>query len=137
MKRKELFNMLFGDSELDVFGCARLSCKSERCEECKFHGYWEQPVVISKEVVKNILNSAYGKYYQYYDTDSIYFQYGGRGNGKTYAQHLALIQEGWTKLPAIHNNIDWSILNEIMSDAIVNGFEVKILNGTIYYREKQ
>lgn len=137
MKRKELFNMLFGDSELDVFGCARLSCKSERCEECKFHGYWEQPVVISKEVVKYILNSAYGKYYQYYDTDSIYFQYGGRGNGKTYAQHLALTLDGWSKFPSLHNNIEWSMLKDIIDDALDNGFEVKILNGTIYYREKQ
>lgn len=136
MKRKELFNMLFADSEMDVFGCECLSCKSEKCEECKFIGYWEQPVVLSKEVAKSILNCVYGKHV-YYDTDSIYFQYGGRGNGKTYAQHLALIHDGWTKFPSLHNNIEWSMLKDIIDDALDNGFEVKILNGTIYYREKQ
>ena len=47
------------------------------------------------------------------------------------------IEEGWEKLPSMLNNIDWSMFKDIIDDALANGFEVKILNGTIYYREKQ
>lgn len=135
MTRRELLKIIFPEVEIDC-GCSFISCEGiESCKTCKYFHYWDEPAVLSKTAVKSILNSIYG-YNACLETNT-YFVFGGRGNGKTYAQHLELIQQGWTQLPSIHNNIDWSTLNEIMSDAIVNGFEVKILNGTIYYREKQ
>ena len=48
-----------------------------------------------------------------------------------------IIFSGWSKFPSLHNNIEWSMLKDIIDDALDNGFEVTILNGTIYYREKQ
>lgn len=144
MKRKELFNILFGDSKLIMHGCKYLPCTDSRCEECGSYQYWEQEAVIPSRIAKSILNSIYGneainlrKELKYFDTDSVLIQYASRGEGKTYAQHLELIEEGWEKLPSMLNNIDWSMLKDIIDDALDNGFEVKILNGTIYYREKQ
>ena len=137
MTRKELLKMLFPKFELNFSGCRGIPCGTEDCDECEYHNYWEKPAIIDKTVAKVILNCLYSKEAIYYNTDSTYMVYTQRCNGKTYAQHLELIQQGWTQLPSIHNNIDWTTLNEIMCDAIVNGFEVKILNGTIYYREKQ
>ena len=137
MTRKELIKILFPEVKTDILPCANVDtakCFTTPCSECNYKNFWNEPAVLSKEAVKSILNSTYG-YNACLETNT-YFVFGGRNNGKTYAQHLELIQQGWTQLPSIHNNIDWSTLNEIMSDAIVNGFEVKILNGTIYYREK-
>lgn len=137
MTRKELFKMLFPESTIIFSGCTSIACDNEKgCDECKHHNYWEKPAVISKITAKNILNSAYGVY-PYYDTDSTYMVYTARNNGKTYAQELWLIQHGWAKFPSLHNNIEWSMLKDIIDDALDNGFEVTILNGTIYYREKQ
>ena len=137
MKRKELLRKLFPDYSVVLEGCSYLSCPDEQnCEECELNEYWEQPAIISKTVAKEIINSAYDVY-PYYDTDSVYMVYTARNAGKTYVQELHLIQEGWAKFPSLHNNIEWSMLKDIIDDALDNGFEVTILNGTIYYREKQ
>lgn len=144
MTRKELLKSLFPEVDIEGDACEILKCNHYGCSKCEYKNYWYEPAVLSKSAVKSILNSTYGKnaFYDlkvpiYLDTDSMLIQYVGKGCGKTYAQHLELIKDGWEKLPSIHNNIDWSTLNEIMSDALDNGFEVKILNGSIYYREKQ
>lgn len=138
MTRKELLKTLFPELNIDTTSCADIDCSPSDCNNCKYVNYWEEPAVLSKTAVKSILNSTYGaKELKYLDTDSVLIQYVGRGEGKTYAQHLELINEGWEKLPSIHNNIEWAKLNDIINDALCNGFEVRILNGTIYYREKQ
>lgn len=137
MTRKELFKTLFPEVYTDPDTCLGIACNNSKgCNECKFRNYWNEPVVISKIATKNILNSAYGKSC-YLDTDSVKVVYDVYHSGKTHAEEFKLAWQGWTKLPSLHNNIDWSTLNEIMCDAIANGFEVKILNGSIYYREKQ
>lgn len=135
MTIKELLKMLFPEVSKNISSCAFLKCNAV-CETCNYHNYWNQPAVIDKTVAKNILNSAYGVY-SYFDTDSTYMVYSARGTGKTYAQELHLIKEGWSKFPSFLNNIEWSMLKDIIDDALDNGFEVTILNGTIYYREKQ
>lgn len=146
MTRKDLFKTLFPEVDTEPDNCLGIACNNSKgCNECTYKNYWNEPATLSKIAVKSILNSTYGcnALYGtlgpllYNDTDSIYFQYGGSGNGKTYVQHLELIREGWTKFPSLHNNMDWSMLKDIIDDALDNGFEVKILNGTIYYREKQ
>ena len=139
MTRKELFKILFPEVYTEPSTCLGIACNNRKgCDECKYKNYWDEPAVLSTRAMKAIFNCTYGLTApQYCDTDSIYFQYGGRGNGKTYAQHLALIHAGWSKFPSLHNNIEWSMLKDIIDDALDNGFEVKILNGSIYYREKQ
>lgn len=135
MKRKELFNILFGDSKLIMHGCKYLPCTDSRCEECGSYQYWEQEAVIPSRIAKCILNSQYGKAY-YLDTDSLKVVHDVYHGGKTNAEEFKLAWQGWTKFPSLHNNMDWSMLKDIIDDALANGFEVKILNGTIYYREK-
>lgn len=136
MTRRELLKSLFPELNIDTDSCADIECSPNNCNECKYLYYWDEPAVISKTTAKNILNSEYGVY-PYFDTDSTYMVYSARGTGKTYAQELHLIQDGWTKFPSLHNNIEWSMFKDIIDDALDNGFEVTILNGTIYYREKQ
>lgn len=145
MKRKELFNILFGDSKLIMHGCKYLPCTDSRCEECGSYQYWEQEAVIPSRIAKSILNSTYGCNTPYgtlgpllyNDTDSLKVVHDVYHGGKTNAEEFKLAWQGWTKFPSLHNNMDWSMLKDIIDDALVNGFEVKILNGTIYYREKQ
>lgn len=137
MTKKELLETLFPEVNLDVNECVMFKCNPEGCNKCKYknYNYWDEPAVLSKTAVKSILNSIYG-YNACFET-STYFVHSDRNIGKTYAQYLELIREGWTKFPSLHNNMDWSMLKDIIDDALDNGFEVKILNGTIYYREKQ
>ena len=138
MTRKDLLKTLF--PEVDTNTCAILKCSPNGCNACQYKYYWDEPAIVSATAVKSILNSIYGnatKELKYFDTDSMLMQYAGRGEGKAYAQHLELIQQGWTKFPSLHNNMDWSMLKDIIDDALDNGFEVNILNGTIYYRERQ
>ena len=136
MTRKELLTALFPEVSRNINGCSFLKCNA-KCELCDKHDYWNKPAILKKENVKDILNCLYGKEALYYDTDSMYMVYTDRNAGKTYAQELQLIQDGWTKFPSLHNNIEWSMLKDIIDDALDNGFEVTILNVTIYYREKQ
>jgi len=145
MTRRELLKSLFPEVDLADDACDYIRCQHiGKCNTCKYYHYWDEPASLSKSAVKSILNSTYGnnafygeKELKYLDTDSVLIQYVGRGEGKTYAQHLELINEGWKKLPSIYNNLVWSTLKAIIDDALDNGFEVRILNGTIYYREKQ
>jgi len=137
MTRKELLKTLFPEADFNDLSCDFVNVKCNiSCAECRFQNYWNEPVSLSKSAVKSILNSIYGCN-AYFDTDSTYFVFADRGAGKTYARHLELINEGWEKLPSIYNNLVWSTLKAIIDDALDNGFEVRILNGTIYYREKQ
>lgn len=129
MTRKELFNILFGDSKLIMHGCKYLPCTDTRCEECGSYQYCEQQAVIPSRIAKSIINSAYGKAC-YLDTDSLKVVHDN-------TEEFRLAWQGWTKFSSLHNNMDWSMLKDIIDDALDNGFEVKILNGTIYYREKQ
>lgn len=145
MKRKELFNILFGDSKLIMHGCKYLPCTDSRCEECGSYQYWEQEAVIPSRIAKSILNSTYDCNTEYgtlgallyNDTDSLKVVHDVYHSGKTNANEFKLAWQGWTKFPSLYNNMDWLMLKDIIDDALDNGFEVKILNGTIYYREKQ
>lgn len=137
MKRKELFNILFCDSKLVMHGCKYLPCTDDlMCEECDSYQYWEQEAVIPNRIAKSILNSHYGRAY-YLDTDSLKVVHDVYHSGKTIAEDFKFLWQGWTKFPSLHNNMEWSMFKDIIDDALDNGFEVKILNGTIYYREKQ
>lgn len=138
MTRKYLFKKLFPEANLSFMDCLGDECNEVNgCDKCTIKDYWNHPATLTKTNVKDILNCLYGKETMYYDTDIIYPVYSARGTGKTYAQELHLIQDGWTKFPSLQNNIKWSMLKDIIDDALDNGFEVTILNGTIYYREKQ
>lgn len=136
MTRKELLKSLFPELSINFTGCTYVVCGSESCDECKYHDYWNKPAVIPVTVAKRLLNTVYGTT-EYFDTDSLKIVTDAYNTGKTHAQKLQLIQDGWTKFPSLHNNIEWSMLKDIIDDALDNGFEVTILNGTIYYREKQ
>lgn len=136
MTRKDLLERLFPEIDLHDDSCIVLKCTPNGCNECKYNNYWDEPAVISKFQIKSILNCVYGAQV-YFDTDSLKIVHDANNNAKTHAQHLLLIQQGWTKFPSLHNNIEWSMLKGIIDDALDNGFEVKILNGTIYYKEKE
>ena len=146
MTRKDLFKTLFPEVDTEPDNCLGIACNNPRgCNECTYKNYWNEPATLSKIAVKSILNSTYGcnALYGtlgpllYNDTDSLKVVHDVYHAGKTNVEECLLAYQGWTKFPSLHNNIDWAMLKDIIDDALDNGFEVKILNGTIYYREKQ
>lgn len=137
MTRRELLKNLFPEVQIGDDTCAYIRCQHiGKCNTCKYYHYWDEPASLSKIAVKSILNSTYG-YNVYSDTDSLKVVHDVYHGGKTNVEECLLAYQGWTKFPSLHNNMDWSMLKDIIDDALDNGFEVKILNGTIYYREKQ
>ena len=114
------------------------------CEtECPHNYFWSKDVDIARvganliampELSKAFLNSIWGSNkHQTIVT-------GGRNCGKTSYTHLArqrsLELEGWQQLPSIFNTVPIDDILEILDDALDMGFDVKVVDGVIYYREK-
>lgn len=87
------------------------------------------------ELSKAFLNSIWGS--NKYQTIIA----GGRNNGKTHLTKLArqhtLELEGWHELPSIFNTVPFDDILEILEDSLDMGFDVKIVDGVIYYKEKE
>ena len=113
------------------------------CEtECPHYYFWSKNVdwarvganlVTMPELSKAFLSSIWGS--NKYQTIIA----GGRNNDKTHltklARQHALELEGWQQLPSIFNTVPFDDLMEILEDALDMGFDVKIVDSVIYYRE--
>ena len=115
------------------------------CEtECPHYYFWSKEVDIARvganlvtmpELSKAFLNSIWGSN-KYQTTDTV-----GRNCNKEYytnykRQHeLELV--GWHQLPSIFNAVPFDNILEILEDSLDMGFDVKIVDGVIYYKEKE
>ena len=57
-------------------------------------------------------------------------------NSTNTARQRSLELEGWQQLPSIFNTVPFDDLMEILKDSLDMGFDVKIVDSVIYYREK-
>ena len=113
------------------------------CEtQCPHYNFWKKELDIARvganlvtmpELSKAFLNSIWGS--NKYQT----IVAGGRNCDKTYYTNLArqrnLELEGWQQLPSIFNTVPIGSILEILDDALDMGFDIKVLDGIIYYKE--
>lgn len=111
-------------------GCQGFECAdndSLACNNCEYYGFWNKEINMT-DVLKSTLNMLYGTECQ--------VVIGGRGVGKTHAIERSLELSGWQRFPRILDTLDFESIRDIVDDALDNGFEFKVFNSTLYYREK-
>lgn len=148
---EKLFDIKLSSSITSIQNkCYGLRCPDNITEEdldcstdCPSYFFWSNKVdwarvganiITMPELSKAFLNSIWGSNkYQTIVT-------GGRNGGKTYytnyVRQRSLELEGWQQLPSIFNTVPIADILEILDDALDMGFDVKIVDGVIYYREK-
>lgn len=126
----------------ELEGCAGFRCQGEHselqcsCSSCKVHHIWDKEVDLGK-VYANISTSDVGKMLCRGLLNSMHgMAYTGRHNGRTCAIEHAIELQGWQRFPRILDLHDFDTIHEIVDDALDNGFEFKLYNSTLYYREK-
>lgn len=138
MTRKEFVEKLFGEtlftennydtSIANDKGCQGFECNPiTSCLDCSHLHFWNTEVDLSL-MSKNVLNMLYGTEQTFY--------IGGRGNGRTCVIEHAIELQGWQRFPRILDLHDFETIHEIVDDALDNGFEFRLYNSTLYYREK-
>ncbi len=118
MTRKEFVEKLFGED---------FHCINDWCDSCEYNGFWNKEIN-SSDTLKTVLNILYGTQQT--------FVIGARDAGKTYAIERSLELHGWMKFPRLLDNQEFEHIRDIVADARDNGFEFKVYNSTLYYREK-
>ena len=145
MSLLELFSRVFPLAKLDHTASHLYPC----CyDENNNYDFWTKDLSDDtiKDIAKRFVEVIYGvpNYHVFlHETDSNKYQTivtGGRNCDKTYCTNLArqrsLELEGWQQLPSIFNTVPIADILEILDDALDNGFDVKVVDGIIYYREK-
>lgn len=117
-------------------GCFGFDCEGKGCDQCSHKGFWNEEVSLAelyanlsvsdagKAICKGLLNSMYGSVNT------------GRCNGRTHAIERSIELSGWNRFPRILDTLDFDSIRDIVNDALDNGFEFKVYNSTLYYREK-
>ena len=111
-------------------GCFGFDCEGHGCDECSHKGFWNKEVSLA-ELYANLSTSDAGKMLYKGFLNSIYGASITNDTNKLY-----LLSTGWKTFPRHFNFIPSSALVEILSDGADNGFEFKLSNSTLYYREK-
>lgn len=145
MTRKEFVERLFGEKLFTVNnyallagaekGCQGFECVDNAnlgCSGCKYYGFWNKEVSLA-ELYANLSTSDAGKMLYKGFLNSIY---GSHASNTNDTNQLYLFSAGWKAFPRHFNFIPSSALVEILSDGADNGFEFKLSNSTLYYREK-
>lgn len=155
MTNAQFVEKLLGIELSSIITDTRNKCNGLRCPdsanydtdcetECPHYYFWSKEVDIARiganlvsmpELSKAFLNSMYGMK----QTQNIYV--GSRNNGKSYctnklARQRELELEGWHQLPSIFNTVPFDDILEILDDALDMGFDIKVVDGVIYYKEK-
>lgn len=130
MTRVEFVSKLF-DAPIDFCSACKgieADCDEKGCSNCKYDNFWFNEIDVPA-LCKKVINILYG-------VSSEYILTGVRSNGKKILTETALFFGGWERLPKMFNNVSFTQLVDILNDAQDNGFEVRVINGVIYYRER-
>ena len=138
MTRKEFVEILFGTNIFTQYpdrictkGCQGFECPRDiGCDTCKHADFWNKEVSLA-ELYANLSTSDAGKMLYKGFFNSFYGTSNTNDTNKLY-----LLSTGWHAFPRHFNFISSSALVEILSDGADNGFEFKVSNSTLYYREK-
>ena len=106
------------------------------CNNCRAYHIWDKEVDLGK-VYANLSTSDAGKALYKGLLNSMYGSVNtGRRNGRTHAMERSIELSGWQRFPRILDTLDFDTIRDIVDDALDNGFEFKLYNSTLYYREK-